>query len=180
MQLRNNYDKGVFNGDLGRIAAIVRDDGAVKVDFQDKVVEYDSDELEEITLAYATSVHKSQGSEYPAVVIPLHTSHYLLLHRSILYTAVTRGKNLVVLVGSKKALAMAKASDERRAKGEKLGALDGISLTVNEVDGARFGVNIIPITQTATNLGQAREGDRVNLEIDLIARYVARLLAPAQ
>ena len=78
-----------------------------KVDFFDKLVAYDSDELDEIGLAYATSVHKSQGSEYPAVVIPLHTSHYLLLHRSILYTAVTRGKKLVVLVGSKRALAMA-------------------------------------------------------------------------
>jgi exodeoxyribonuclease V alpha subunit len=107
MQLRNDYDKGVFNGDLGRIAGIDREDGSLKVDFFDKVVQYESDELDEIGLAYATSVHKSQGSEYPAVVIPLHTSHYLLLHRSILYTAVTRGKKLVVLVGSKKALAMA-------------------------------------------------------------------------
>jgi exodeoxyribonuclease V alpha subunit len=107
MQLRNNYDKGVFNGDLGRIAAIDREDGSVKVDFLDKVVEYEADELDEISLAYATSVHKSQGSEYPAVVIPLHTAHYMMLHRSILYTAVTRGKKLVVLVGSRKALAMA-------------------------------------------------------------------------
>ena len=107
MQLRNDYDKGVFNGDLGRIAGIDREDGSLKVDFFDKVVQYESDELDGIGLAYATSVHKSQGSEYPAVVIPLHTSHYLLLHRSILYTAVTRGKKLVVLVGSKKALAMA-------------------------------------------------------------------------
>jgi exodeoxyribonuclease V alpha subunit len=107
MQLRNNYDKGVFNGDLGRIAGIDREEGSIKVDFYDKVVEYESDELDEINLAYATSVHKSQGSEYPVVVIPLHTSHYLMLHRSILYTAVTRGKKLVVLVGSRKALAMA-------------------------------------------------------------------------
>ncbi len=107
MQLRNDYDKGVFNGDLGRIVGIDREDGSLKVDFFDKMVQYESDELDEIGLAYATSVHKSQGSEYPAVVIPLHTSHYLLLHRSILYTAVTRGKKLVVLVGSKKALAMA-------------------------------------------------------------------------
>jgi exodeoxyribonuclease V alpha subunit len=107
MQLRNNYDKGVFNGDLGRIAAIDREQGSIKVDFYDKRVEYESDEIDEISLAYATSIHKSQGSEYPAVVIPLHTSHYLMLHRSILYTAVTRGKKLVVLVGSRKALAMA-------------------------------------------------------------------------
>jgi exodeoxyribonuclease V alpha subunit len=107
MQLRNNYDKGVFNGDLGRIAAVDREEGSIQVDFYDKRVEYEADEIEEISLAYATSIHKSQGSEYPAVVIPLHTSHYLMLHRSILYTAVTRGKKLVVLVGSRKALAMA-------------------------------------------------------------------------
>jgi exodeoxyribonuclease V alpha subunit len=107
MQLRNNYDKGVFNGDLGRIAGVDQEEGSIKVDFYDKLVEYESDEVDEISLAYATSVHKSQGSEYPAVVIPLHTSHYLMLHRSILYTAVTRGKKLVVLVGSRKALAMA-------------------------------------------------------------------------
>jgi exodeoxyribonuclease V alpha subunit len=107
MQLRNNYDKGVFNGDLGRIVGIDKEDGSVKVDFMERIVEYDSDELDEISLAYATSVHKSQGSEYPVVIIPLHTSHYLLLHRSILYTAVTRGKKLVVIVGSRKALAMA-------------------------------------------------------------------------
>ena len=107
MQLRNNYDKGIFNGDLGRVLGVDREDGSLKVVFFDKVVQYEADELDELGLAYATSVHKSQGSEYPAVVLPLHTSHYLMLHRSILYTAVTRGKKLVVLVGSKKALAMA-------------------------------------------------------------------------
>ncbi|HSC44143.1 MAG TPA: ATP-dependent RecD-like DNA helicase [Candidatus Binatia bacterium] len=127
MQLRNNYEKGVFNGDLGRIASIDPEDGSAKIDFIDRVVEYDSDELDEITLAYATSVHKSQGSEYPVVVIPLHTSHYVMLHRSILYTAVTRGKKLVVIVGSRKALAMAirNVRVERRNTGltEKLRTL---------------------------------------------------------
>jgi exodeoxyribonuclease V alpha subunit len=107
MQLRNNYEKGVFNGDLGRIASIDKEDGKVCVDFDDKRVEYEADELDEICLAYATSIHKSQGSEYPAVVIPLHTSHYMMLYRSILYTAVTRGKQLVIVVGSRKALGMA-------------------------------------------------------------------------
>ena len=127
MQLCNNYDKGVFNGDLGRISAVDPEEGSVKVDFIDRVVNYESDELDEINLAYATSVHKSQGSEYPAVVLPLHTSHYLLLHRSILYTAVTRGKKLVVVVGSRKALAMAIRNFrvEKRNTGlmEKLAAL---------------------------------------------------------
>ncbi|MFQ5916327.1 MAG: ATP-dependent RecD-like DNA helicase [Candidatus Binatia bacterium] len=106
MQLRNNYDKGVFNGDLGRIERINRDEEKFTVNFDGVSIAYDFDELDQISLAYATSVHKSQGSEYPAVVIPLHTSHYPMLHRSILYTAVTRGKELAVLVGSQKALWM--------------------------------------------------------------------------
>jgi len=107
MQLRNNYDKGVFNGDLGRIVSIDREDGKIQVDFDDKRVAYEADEWDEISLAYATSIHKSQGSEYPVVILPLHTSHYMMLYRSILYTAVTRGKSLVIVVGSRKALAMA-------------------------------------------------------------------------
>jgi len=107
MQLRNNYDKGVFNGDLGRIVSIDRDDGKIRVDYDERIVEYDADEWDEITLAYATSIHKSQGSEYPVVVLPLHTSHYIMLYRSILYTAVTRAKKLVIVVGSHKALGMA-------------------------------------------------------------------------
>ena len=107
MQLRNNYDKGVFNGDLGRIVSIDREDGKIQVDFDDKRVAYEADEWDEISLAYATSIHKSQGSEYPVVILPLHTSHYMMLYRSILYTAVTRAKSLVIVVGSRKALAMA-------------------------------------------------------------------------
>jgi exodeoxyribonuclease V alpha subunit len=107
MQLRNNYDKGVFNGDLGRIVRMDDEEGELAVDFDGKTIAYDLEDLDELSLAYATSVHKSQGSEYPVVVIPLHTSHYVMLHRSILYTAVTRGKELVVLVGSKRAVSMA-------------------------------------------------------------------------
>jgi exodeoxyribonuclease V alpha subunit len=107
MQLRNNYDKGIFNGDLGRIVSIDKDEEKICVDFDDKMVEYEADEWDEISLAYATSIHKSQGSEYPAVILPLHTSHYVMLYRSLLYTAVTRGKKLVIVVGSRRALAMA-------------------------------------------------------------------------
>jgi exodeoxyribonuclease V alpha subunit len=107
MQLRNNYDKGIFNGDLGKIVRLDAEEGELDVNFDGKTVAYDVDTLDELSLAYATSVHKSQGSEYPAVVIPLHTAHFPMLHRSILYTAVTRGKELVVLVGSKRAVAMA-------------------------------------------------------------------------
>jgi exodeoxyribonuclease V alpha subunit len=121
MQLRNNYDKGIFNGDLGRIVRLDTEEGELDVDFDGKTVSYDIEDLDEINLAYAMSVHKSQGSEYPAVVIALHTSHFPMLHRSILYTAVTRGKELVVLVGSKKALAMAikNVRIERRFTGLK-------------------------------------------------------------
>ncbi|HEY2989107.1 MAG TPA: ATP-dependent RecD-like DNA helicase [Candidatus Binatia bacterium] len=107
MQLRNDYDKGIFNGDLGRIVRVDAEEGELDVDFDGRKVSYDLEDLDELSLAYATSVHKSQGSEYPAVVIALHTSHFPMLHRSILYTAVTRGKELVVLVGSKRALALA-------------------------------------------------------------------------
>jgi exodeoxyribonuclease V alpha subunit len=83
MQLKNNYDKGVFNGDLGRIVSIDQEEGEIQIDFYGRLIPYDLEELDEISLAYATSIHKSQGSEYPVVVIPLHTSHYLMLHRSI-------------------------------------------------------------------------------------------------
>jgi exodeoxyribonuclease V alpha subunit len=107
MQLRNNYDKGVFNGDLGRIARIEREAEELTIDFDGRALSYGFDELDELSLAYAISVHKSQGSEYSAVFVPLHPSHYLMLHRSILYTAVTRGKELVVLVGARRALSMA-------------------------------------------------------------------------
>ncbi len=107
MQLRNNYDKDVFNGDIGRICYLNPDDRELTVRFDDRNVLYSFEELDEISPAYAISVHKSQGSEYPAVVIPLLTQHYMLLQRNLVYTAVTRGKKLVILVGSVRALQMA-------------------------------------------------------------------------
>jgi len=105
MQIRNNYDKDVFNGDMGRILAI--EDDMVSVNFQDRPVIYELSELDELVLAYAVSVHKSQGAEYKAVVMPLTTQHYMMLQRNLLYTAITRAKGLVVLVGTQKALGMA-------------------------------------------------------------------------
>lgn len=107
MQTHNNYKKDVFNGDIGRIAALDETERTVAVDYEGKVVEYDYGELDELSLSFAVTVHKAQGSEYPAVVIPLHTQHYLMLQRNLLYTGVTRGKKLVVVVGSRKALEMA-------------------------------------------------------------------------
>ena len=104
MQIRNNYDYDVFNGDIGRIVEIDQIDKQVKVQFADNLVAYDMADLNELVLAYATTIHKAQGSEYPAVVIPLHTQHYLMLQRNLLYTGITRAKELVVLVGTKQAL----------------------------------------------------------------------------
>lgn len=107
IQLVNNYDKEVFNGDIGVIASINEEDKVVTVDFDRRYVEYEFGELDELALAYATSIHKSQGSEYPAVVIPLAMQHYMLLQRNLLYTAVTRGRKLVMIIGQTKALDMA-------------------------------------------------------------------------
>jgi len=112
MQIRNNYDKDVYNGDIGRISRIDRENQEVTILFDGRAVSYDYPDLDEIVLAYAVSVHKSQGSEYPCVVIPLLTQHYVLLQRNLLYTAVTRGRKLVIVVGSKKAMAIAVKNDK--------------------------------------------------------------------
>ena len=107
IQTVNDYDKDVFNGDIGQVSRVDLDEGQLHVAFDDRTVLYEFGELDEISLAYATTVHKSQGSEYAAVVIPLAMQHYLLLQRNLLYTAVTRGKKLVVIIGQPRALAMA-------------------------------------------------------------------------
>lgn len=107
IQGQNDYQKEVFNGDIGRVAAIDPVDQELVVEFDGRPVAYDFNELDELSLAFACSIHKSQGSEYPAVVIPLHTQHYVMLQRNLLYTGVTRGKTLVAVVGSRKALAIA-------------------------------------------------------------------------
>ena len=107
MQTRNNYDKDVYNGDIGSVLAIDPVEHALMVDFDGRQVTYDWSECDQLVLAYAVSVHKSQGSEFPAVVIPLVTSHYMMLQRNLLYTAVTRARKLCVLVGSRKAIGMA-------------------------------------------------------------------------
>jgi exodeoxyribonuclease V alpha subunit len=107
MQLKNNYQKDVYNGDIGVITAIDREFHTLKILYEGRTIEYTYDELDEICLAYAISVHKSQGSEYKAVVIPIHPQHYILLQRNLLYTALTRGKKLVCLVGTKQAIAIA-------------------------------------------------------------------------
>jgi exodeoxyribonuclease V alpha subunit len=116
MQIRNNYDKDVYNGDIGRIKRIDREEQEVYVDFYGKLVSYDLSDLDELVLAYATSVHKAQGSEYPAVVMPILMQHYILLQRNLLYTGITRGKKLVVLLGTKKALGVAVRNDRQQMR----------------------------------------------------------------
>lgn len=107
MQLRNNYDKDVFNGDLGYVEKVNMEDRTLQVDFDGKLVEYEVSELDELTLAYATTIHKSQGSEYPIVVMPILMTHYVMLQRNLIYTGITRAKKICVLVGTKKALSFA-------------------------------------------------------------------------
>jgi exodeoxyribonuclease V alpha subunit len=113
MQLRNNYDKDVYNGDVGYVSGIDPESRALTVLFDEREVAYEEGDLDELTLAYATSIHKSQGSEYPAVVVPILTQHFVMLSRNLLYTAVTRGKRLVVLIASPRALSVALAETRR-------------------------------------------------------------------
>jgi exodeoxyribonuclease V alpha subunit len=116
IQTENDYDKEVFNGDIGQITMIDPEEREVTVNFEGRPVKYDFGELDELSLAYAITIHKSQGSEFPAVVIPLATQHYMLLQRNLVYTGVTRGKQLVCLVGQKKALALAVKNNQTQKR----------------------------------------------------------------
>jgi exodeoxyribonuclease V alpha subunit len=107
MQVENDCDKECFNGDLGVVKSIGPDAQGVVITFDGRDVSYNFGELDEVLLAFATTIHKSRGSEYPAVVIPIPMTHYMMLRRNLVYTAVTRGKRLVVLVGQRKALGIA-------------------------------------------------------------------------
>jgi exodeoxyribonuclease V alpha subunit len=116
MHLINNYQKDVYNGDIGVVRKFDRQKTELSVDYYGRTVRYDTGELDQITIAYAISVHKSQGSEYPAVIVPLVTQHYVLLQRNLLYTAMTRGKKLVILIGNPKALRIALENDKPRLR----------------------------------------------------------------
>ena len=107
MQIRNNYDKEVFNGDIGVVESVDLEDKTLSVRFDNRLIEYDSTELDELVLAYAVTIHKSQGSEYPVVVMPILMTHYVMLQRNLVYTGITRAKRLLVIVGTKKALSLA-------------------------------------------------------------------------
>jgi exodeoxyribonuclease V alpha subunit len=120
MQTVNNYDRDVYNGDIGYVTNIDEENQELAVSFEGRTVKYAFGELDEIVLCYATSIHKSQGSEYPAVVIPLSTQHYMMLKRNLVYTGITRGKRLVVLVGQKRALAIAVKGQQVERRWSKL------------------------------------------------------------
>ena len=112
MQIKNNYDKNVFNGDIGSITSIDTEDKTLVINFDGVDVEYDASELDEVVLAYATTIHKSQGSEYKIVVAPFTMQHYMMLQRNLLYTCVTRAKKVLVLVGSRKAIGIAVSNNK--------------------------------------------------------------------
>jgi exodeoxyribonuclease V alpha subunit len=117
IQTSNNYEKDIFNGDLGIISAIDTDPLTVRVRFEgDRVVDYEPGELDELQLAYALTIHKSQGSEFPCVILPISTQHFVMLERSLIYTGVTRGRKLVILVGESKALGIAVRKQETRLR----------------------------------------------------------------
>jgi exodeoxyribonuclease V alpha subunit len=120
MQIENDYDKDVYNGDIGMIEDVDLDEGELAVDFDGRTVTFAFGELDTLVPAYAATIHKSQGSEYPAVVIPVMTQHYAMLQRNLIYTGVTRGKKLVVLVGQKKAVAIAVKNVSGRRRWSKL------------------------------------------------------------
>lgn len=122
MQIENNYEKNVYNGEIGIITAISHEESEVVISYDERLVVYDFGECDEIILAYATTIHKSQGSEYPVVVIPLMMQHYTMLKRNLVYTGITRGKKLVIVVGEKKALAIAvkQRGEQRRWSSLKL------------------------------------------------------------
>lgn len=107
MQLRNNYNKNVFNGDIGSVVGVNDEEKIMYISFDGKLVEYAFEDLDEITLAYAVTVHKSQGSEFPCIILPVSTAHYMMLQRNLLYTAITRATRLLIIIGTKRALAMA-------------------------------------------------------------------------
>jgi exodeoxyribonuclease V alpha subunit len=120
MQIENDYDKDVYNGDIGFVVAVNEETSELTIDFDGRRVDYLPDELDQVVLAYATTVHKAQGSEYPAVVVPVSTQHYPLLQRNLIYTGMTRGRKLVVLVGQVKALALAVKGQRASRRWSKL------------------------------------------------------------
>jgi exodeoxyribonuclease V alpha subunit len=127
MQVENSYERELYNGDLGVVRSVDPEESVLTAEFDGREVAYSFGELDELALAYATTVHKAQGSEYPAVVIPVTTQHYPMLQRNLFYTGITRGKRLVVLVGQRRALGIAVRDEKTRRRWSKLGEWLGSS-----------------------------------------------------
>jgi exodeoxyribonuclease V alpha subunit len=148
MQLKNDYEREVYNGDVGLISAVDPEARQLTVRFDERDVLYEEADLDELTLAYATSIHKSQGSEYPAVVIPVLTQHFVMLSRNLFYTAVTRGKRLVILVADPRAISLALAETRRedrrthlaaRLRGASLGGAEAVSASLGGAEAVSGG-----------------------------------------
>ena len=139
MQIRNDYDKDVFNGDIGFVSKVDLKERELTVNFEGRDVVYDVSELDELVLAYATTIHKSQGSEYPIVVMPFMMSHYIMLQRNLLYTGVTRAKKIMVLIGQKKAVSYAirnnKAVERNTRLEERLKEIVGGTECIEKISG---------------------------------------------
>src|SRR5918995_5487841 len=133
METQNDYDREVFNGDLGTVSRIDEEEGALVVSFEGREVIYPYGELDTLVPAFATTIHKSQGSEYPAVVIPLTTQHYPMLRRNLLYTGVTRGRRLVVIVGQRRAIGIAVRGGQSLRRWSKLKEWLGTRQSIREV-----------------------------------------------
>ena len=117
---KNDYDKEVYNGDIGFIKSINKETQELIISFDNRDVRYDFSDLDQVTLSYATTIHKSQGSEYPVVVMPIMMQHFLMLKKNLIYTGITRGKKLVIIIGEKKALAMGIKSSGKLLRYSKL------------------------------------------------------------
>jgi exodeoxyribonuclease V alpha subunit len=140
IQTENNYKKEVFNGDIGTIEKIDLVEQELSIRFDERLVVYDFGDLDEVSLAYAITIHKSQGSEFPAVVIPMAMQHYMLLQRNLIYTGITRAKRLLVLVGQKKALGLAVRNDQARKRySGLLSSLNGVRPEVVSSPGTTAG-----------------------------------------
>lgn len=122
MQIENDYEREIFNGDIGRITKINKETNSLEVQFDDRIVQYEFTDLDELLLAYSVSIHKSQGTEYPAIIMPVHTTHYVMLQRNLIYTGLTRAKKLAILAGTKRALAVAVKNDKTRKRFTRLEA----------------------------------------------------------
>lgn len=131
MQIRKNYDKEVFNGDLGFITAIDPEEKTLMVNFDDREIEYEVLELDELVLAYATTIHKAQGSEYPIVIMPISFSHFVMLQRNLLYTGITRAKKVVVLVGNRNAVYVSVKNNNVKDRNTRLS--DRIQKMISEI-----------------------------------------------